>query len=152
MDVLWEPCSVVHKASQKRFSRDQQEFGGEMGRLNRKIWGFGVFPGESKMRLLRKSRPQLWKALNAVSKLLDPVSHRQSGEHFKQRMIWKQEIHGKFMENKSFMDKIHQRVWIFLFYIFYFEYTGNVKGVETDSSQPPLNTAKYLSWKNNKHF
>ena len=56
------------------------------------------------------------------------------------------------MENKSFMDKIHQRVWIFLFYIFYFEYTGNVKGVETDSSQPPLNTAKYLSWKNNKHF
>ena len=50
---------MVHKASQKRFSRDQQEFGGEMGRLKKEIGGFGVFPGESEMRLLRKSRPQL---------------------------------------------------------------------------------------------
>lgn len=50
------------------------------------------------------------------------------------------------------MEKVHQSIWIFLSYIFYFEYTGNVKGVETDSSQPPLNTAKYPSWKNNKHF
>lgn len=37
---------MVHKASQKRFSRDQQEFGGEMGRLNRKTGGLGVFPRE----------------------------------------------------------------------------------------------------------
>ena len=50
---------MVHKASQKRFSSDQQEFGGEMGRLNSKTGGLGVFPGESEMRLLRKSRPQL---------------------------------------------------------------------------------------------
>ena len=50
---------MVHKDSQKRFSRDQHEFGGEMGRLNRKIGGLGVFPGEREMRLLRKSRLQL---------------------------------------------------------------------------------------------
>lgn len=56
------------------------------------------------------------------------------------------------MENKSFMEKVHQRVWIFLFYTFYVEYIGNVKGVQIDGSQPLLNTAKYLSWKNNKHF
>lgn len=109
-------------------------------------------PGRERDETSEEVKAPTVKPLNAVTKLLDPVSYRQSGEHFKQRMIWKQEIHGKFMENKSFMDKIHQRVWIFLFYIFYFEYIGNVKGVETDSSQPPLNTAKYLSWKNNKHF
>lgn len=62
---------------------------------------------------------------------------------FKERMKWNQEIH-------SSIEKVHQRV--FLLYVFYFEYIISVKGVETDSSQTPLNTAKYLSWKNKKHF
>lgn len=138
--ALW--CTTkIHRRDSPRMNRSLVE---RWGRLYRKMWRLRYDPGRQADETFEEVKAQIVKILEYHYRGLG-LCYRRLREHFKERMKWNQEIH-------SSIEKVHQRAWVFLLYVFYFEYIRSVKGVETDSSQTPLNTAKYLSWKNKKHF